>query len=100
MNNHHFALLPYPKKPYITECFPSKIYEYLACEIPMLLTDHEPWVNYCDQYKACISINFKEYDLEKINEKLEGNFYENKPGNEIFWQSEEANFLGTITDLH
>ena len=97
IKTHDFGLLPYRNLDYITSCFPSKIYEYLAYELPMIMSDQSSWVEYCNKYQGCIPLNFQNYNVEDAELLLHNKFYTTKPGNEIYWKSEENAFLSAIS---
>ena len=54
-----FGLVAYHKNKSTEDCFPTKIYEYMAHQLPMVVTENPYWVKFCTKYNACISIDYK-----------------------------------------
>lgn len=95
-----YALLPYQLDKSIENCFPTKIYEYMAHQLPLLIQDHQPWKKYCDQYDSCIAFDFNSYDPDYIfSQLIAKKFYTNGVPSEIFWENEELTFLNVISSL-
>ncbi len=95
-----FALLPYQPDKSIENCFPTKIWEYMAHKLPMIIQNHKPWADYCHQHNASIAINFKDYDTNEVLGRLiSSKFYSFKEETDIFWQSEELTLLKAIEHL-
>ncbi|GHN01837.1 hypothetical protein WSM22_33260 [Cytophagales bacterium WSM2-2] len=96
----HFGFICYPMSPHIENKIPSKLYEYLACQLPILVQDHAPWVKLCLPPAAAVKVNFDEpnvpFILEQINK--EGNFY-TRPASEARWESEETRFIEAIQSI-
>ena len=91
----NFGIVCYPPAPHIQGKVPTKFYEYLACQLPVLLQPYAPWVDICTPFDAAVIVDFENPDLEQIMPKLEGSFYTTQPVN-VTWQAEEARFLEQI----
>lgn len=95
-----FALLPYQPDKSIENCFPTKMWEYMAHKLPMVVQDHKPWAQYCLQHEAGIAIDFKNYDPARVLRQLMHlKFYSSKKPGDIFWQSEELTLLKALENL-
>ncbi len=93
----NFGMISYPISPHIENKIPTKLYEYLACELPILLQNHTPWIDTCDPFKAAIIVDFDKADLQSIlNQINSGGFYPTEPGG-MTWESEEKK-LFTLFD--
>ena len=100
ISNADFALLPYQPDKSIENCFPTKIWEYLAHKLPMIIQDHKPWVNYCSRYESCLAINFQNYASRDILDSLlKQKFYTKDLPTPFFWHSEELTLLKVINNL-
>lgn len=94
------ALLPYQPDKSIENCFPTKIWEYMAHGLPMVIQNHDKWVKYCQKHQSCISIDFNQYDAHYvIGEILFKKFYINGLPNDVFWKSEELTFIQSIEKI-
>jgi len=93
-----FGLVSYRKEPNITSRFPTKIFEYLALGLPMILQDHKPWVDYCNEDSAAIAINYQDYNVASIWEQINHQkFYPQGPPKKAFW-SQESTLLIDLVD--
>lgn len=95
-----FALLPYQPDKSIENCFPTKIWEYMAHKLPMIIQNHALWVNYCLPYESCIPIDYKNYSPDAILAlMLSSKFYSKGIPNDIFWHSEELTLIESLDNL-
>ena len=72
---HHLVL------PTITTAF-----YYLAT--PMLITDHKPWLDICNQYHAALPIDYFNLDIPTILQGMKGSFYDTTGHESILWEDE------------
>lgn len=59
-----FGLITYPANPATWGCYPTKLYEYLGYQLPILLIDNPRWTQYCAPYHAAIALSS---DLSHVN---------------------------------
>lgn len=94
------ALLPYQLNPNISLRFPTKIYDYLALQKPMIIPPNQTWKAYLDQYKAGICVDFLNPDMQTFLQQLsETEFYFKIPKEEIQWKSQESKLKEFIDKL-
>ncbi|UII26310.1 glycosyltransferase [Fulvivirga maritima] len=95
-----FGIICYPHNKSTINSMPTKLYEYLGSHLPIILQNHDRWVQLCQQYNAGITIDFDEVNPEELLSKMKQteNFYSTTPGEEILWHSEE-NKLTNLIDL-
>jgi hypothetical protein len=95
------VLLPYHQIPSISQKIPSKLYESIALGIPCLFQNNPIWDSVCAEYPAGNGIDFLDLENAKSNfdKFLPTIFFENKPGEEVLWKSDEALFLTIIQQL-
>lgn len=92
-----FALMPYQPDKSIENCFPTKIWEYMAYQLPMIIQNHDVWVKYCSTYHSCIPIDFKEPHFPSLIQRmLTSTFYPKGAPEGIFWDSEEHTLLQVL----
>ncbi len=95
-----FGLITYHKNKSTEDCFPTKIYEYMAHQLPMIITENPYWVKFCTKHNACISIDYKKIHPKVIFDKLETtSFYTNSANMDIYWESEEEKLLSIIKKI-
>ncbi|MBX2916981.1 MAG: hypothetical protein KF856_17055 [Cyclobacteriaceae bacterium] len=90
-----FGIICYAPAPHIKDKVPTKVFEYLACELPILLQPEPKWVELCTPCCASIQVDFNDPDVHVINTQLNQPFYTTKP-QAVTWQAEEAHFLGWV----
>ncbi len=79
-----------PVSPINEHRIPTKLYEYAAYRLPILVTRHRPWVEFVHFYQAGVAVDLRYPDPEKLIESLIGQpFYGHEPMG-IFWEEEEA----------
>jgi glycosyltransferase involved in cell wall biosynthesis len=94
------ALLPYQLNPNIKSRFPTKLYDYLAIGIPMIIPYHPKWKAFLDQCNAGLATDFQNPNIKNVLEQLSSaEFYNNSPKDEIQWKSQEAELLEFIENI-
>jgi hypothetical protein len=89
-----FGLVAHQPNPSTENCIPTKIYEYLGLQLPMLLQKHAVWEKVVAPYQAALVLDYHNYHVETIVRKIkELKFYSVKPGPEISWAQESEKLL-------
>jgi glycosyltransferase involved in cell wall biosynthesis len=84
-----FGLISYQHNKSTENCIPTKLYEYLAHSLPYLINHNPIWKELTHRYKAGLEIDFSKPDIEKIMTFIQsGNFYQEQPKEEVFWEEE------------
>ena len=84
-----FGIIAYPANPSIVNTIPTKLYEYLAAQLPILMVDHKPWRELCDRYQAAIIFFPENIDPQALLQKMmTQHFYETAPGENLYWEGE------------
>ncbi|WP_299761757.1 glycosyltransferase [uncultured Pontibacter sp.] len=93
----NLGLLPYQPHPSTERCIPTKLYEYMAYALPVLVQQNPLWQSITHTNQAGLSIDFKQARpqelLPRIRQQL---FYTSGVPQEIFWQSEEEKLLAIV----
>lgn len=93
------AIMPYEVNENIGSRIPTKFYEYIALNKPMIIPDHPLWLNMLQKYPAALEINFENYKADEFEHNLSMvSFYQVPPGDEIYWESEKKNLLHFIKE--
>ncbi|MEM9859239.1 MAG: hypothetical protein AAF843_17910 [Bacteroidota bacterium] len=102
ISNADLALVSYLKNRSTESSIPTKIYEYLAIQLPFLMVANPLWEKVCSPYNACLVTDFKKVDAEELWSKLVSfPFYSKTPGSEVLWVSEEEKLIQSMNDyLH
>jgi hypothetical protein len=89
------GFITYPINPAVAGSLPTKLYEYLACQIPFFLTAHPPWVDFCKPYAAAIELDDTKQPRDYLALLTGGKFYTNPP-NHLYWEDQEKVLIGVI----
>ncbi|TGE28711.1 glycosyltransferase [Hymenobacter metallicola] len=86
----HVGLLPYQRHESTWRCVPTKLFEYLANGLPVLVPPNKYWAEIVEQHQAGIVVRFDEtFEPASLVEQLTTtSFYPQGPPAEAFWQSE------------
>jgi hypothetical protein len=91
------ALLPYKIDANLKGRIPTKIYEYIAYNLPMLTPENSGWGELIQPINAGLTANFNNRKAKPILDDLQKmTFYTKSSSNHIFWESEEDKLLSTI----
>lgn len=94
----NFGFICYPIAPHTRNKVPTKLFEYLACKLPILLQSEPKWVDLCTPCKAAIVVDFDNPDLPKILAQMNEPFYTSRPVN-VTWREEEERFLVLVNNF-
>lgn len=94
-------LLPYKLLPSIKDKIPTKLYEGIAYQKPILITKNKVWENMVQKYPAGMGIDFEDKaGITACWEKFSNmNFYQTTPGMEVSWEAEKKSFQQLIEAL-
>ncbi len=96
--NTNFALLPYQPNKSTENCIPTKLYECLALQIPMLVQENKTWKTFCKPYNPAIFIDFANPNISFLkNEIQQKTFFGDGKIEEAFWDGKE---LKELVDNH
>ena len=92
-----FGLIAYPPNPSIRNTIPTKLFEYLGAQLPILLINHPPWMQFCDPYRAALVFDPRHIHPEDMLHRMRNtDFYTRIPGEEVFWESEGSRLIEEV----
>ncbi len=95
-----FGLVPYQPDPSIENKIPTKLYEYLANKVPVILQNHKTWVSFCAPYGGFLAIDYKVFDTRAVLDFCRSKFPVNDDiPYDLLWISEEKKLLPLIESL-
>jgi glycosyltransferase involved in cell wall biosynthesis len=95
-----FGLVCYNINPSIENCFPTKIYEYMANRLPVIIQNYRPWSSFCLEHHAGFEVNFKEIDYDQLYSALKNQtFYNRELPKDIYWKEDEKKLLNLIDNI-
>lgn len=93
------GLITYPANPSTEHSIPTKLYEYLAANLPIILIDHPDWKQYCAPFNAAITFQPNPPHIHELWHQLQHyTFYTSRPQG-IYWEEEEPKLLERINQL-
>lgn len=94
-------LLPYHIYPSIAAKIPTKLYEALANNKPVVLSKNPVWESIIDAYPAGIAVDFSSKNTHKasIEKLLSTRFFDHPVGSEVSWDSEGKKLISLVEKL-
>ncbi|MBC6609710.1 glycosyltransferase [Hymenobacter sp. BT507] len=94
----HLGLLPYRPHPSTWRCLPTKLFEYAAQGLPMLLPNNALWLTAAHAYGAALPCpDFAQPPAEQLAEALRRTrFYPKGIPKEVFWATEAAKWWAVV----
>jgi len=93
------GIIAYPPNPSTINSIPTKLYEYLGNQLPILLIHHDTWVSICATFPAAIVFDEKLAEPETILRDLQNTRFYIRTSPSIFWETEETKLLLAIQNL-
>jgi glycosyltransferase involved in cell wall biosynthesis len=91
-----FGLMAYRTSLHIQNKIPTKLYEYLGCQLPIILQEYGPWAEMCQPYRASININYSSPIISSIIDQMTNSTFFSFAPNDSSWVSEEGKLLSRI----
>jgi glycosyltransferase involved in cell wall biosynthesis len=94
-----FGIISYPENPATINSVPTKLYEYLANKLPILLVNHPRWVSICNKFSAAVVFDYKHVNGgDLLLGMRETAFYPVNP-TDVWWSDEEPKILSVLNSL-
>jgi glycosyltransferase involved in cell wall biosynthesis len=94
----HFGIISYPPSPHIENRIPTKLYEYLAYRLPVIMEHKEEWSSWLPHH-ACFEIDFENVHPVLLLRQMQTRATALYPTDEFEWKSEEPKLLRTINRI-
>jgi glycogen synthase len=95
----NFGLVCYRPHPSTENCLPTKIFEYHAHLLPMIVQNNPVWKQACETYSSAIFIDYLQFDPQQLLLQMrQTRFYPNGVDEDVFWESEEEKVLSFIIE--
>ena len=93
------GIIAYDLNPSTSDRFPTKLFEYMGYRLPMLLIDHQPWVEFASFYNAAVTFNHKRLNIKHLYTQLKTQqFYTQEPSH-VFWESEQPRLIRQVLQI-
>ncbi len=97
----NFGILGYLPNRSTENCVPSKIYEYMAYRLPILMPSNPFWESITAPYKASFRIDFEDFNPPKYLDEIQNFlFYETEPIPETVWKFDREGFKKIVLSLY
>lgn len=97
-----FGIISYPILPYLKNKMPTKLYEYLAYQLPILLQYNTAWTALTNQLHGGISLDFDQYDpVQLLSQMRSRSFYQHaspRTQHSLLWSSDEPTFIRAVVE--
>ena len=94
------GLLPYQPNKSTFRCIPTKLYEYMAHALPVIVQQNPIWHTIIAKHAAGLSINFAGCHAAALLQDLQKQqFYTSGIPDDLYWDKEEQRLLQTISHL-
>jgi glycosyltransferase involved in cell wall biosynthesis len=88
-----FGIIAYPPNPSTENSRPTKLFEYLSFQLPILLIDNPSWVAVCKPYPAAVVFNPDHLEPERILHEMTTTRFYKVAADDISWESQEPCLL-------
>jgi glycosyltransferase involved in cell wall biosynthesis len=88
ISNAHFGIICYPGTDHVRNRIPTKLYEYLACRLPVLLENNPQWMAIAATVNGYIPVDFDHPDIESILMMMHKTGYCVGPIDGFLWEPE------------
>lgn len=94
------GLVFYPRSPTIDACFPTKIWEYMSCRLPMIIQTNRSWTSYCLSKQAAIAVDAEDPAMFSFAKWSANAFYPpHIDYSDVYWSDEEPKLQQLIERL-
>lgn len=94
----HVGIIAYPPSPHIENRIPTKLYEYLAHRLPIIMEHKEQWSSWLP-HNACFEIDFENVHPVLLLRQLQTRGTTPYPTDEFEWKSEAPRLVAEINRL-
>ena len=100
VSESNVGLLPYQPHESTFRCIPTKLFEYAAHALPLLVQHNALWHAFLQQHQAGISIDYAAPDTRELVKQIRMvQFYQPGVPSGVFWSSEEEKLLAVVKQL-
>lgn len=94
-----FGIISYTANRSTENSVPTKLYEYLGLQLPLIIVNHEPWLAVCETYGAAIPFDPEHFAPRETLMSMSEMKPFIPPTDRFFWESQEARLHQTVEKL-
>ncbi len=95
----NFGIICYPHSPHTQNSIPTKLYEYLSYQLPIIIQDKQVWRELISPCQAGISINFENLNAKALLEEMKVRSFYTQPAENTTWDSEAKKLLEALKTI-
>ncbi len=100
IHNADAGIIWYNDHPSTRGKVPTKLYEYLSLELPIIMEPRDEWLALTTSYNAAIPADLKKDPETDFMERWKSSvFYTEKPGQEVHWAGEEEKLMTVVNNV-
>lgn len=93
-------VLKKPNKGMNDEKLLTRLFEYTANKLPILLLNNTTWVTFCQTYHAAVVVDPEDFEAaDVLNQMTKEQFYTQGDISESLWESESAKLLAVLSSI-
>lgn len=78
----------------------TRLFEYTANQLPILLLNNPTWVEFCEQFNAAIEVNPQDFNAQELLSKMKNtSFYTQGDTSTSLWNSEKEKLLDVLESI-
>lgn len=78
----------------------TRLFEYTANQLPILLLNNPTWIEFCAQFNAAIEVDPQDFDAKTLLQRMKNTeFYTQGDTSSSLWDGEKARFLDVIEQV-
>lgn len=90
------GIIAYPRNASTYNAVPTKLFEYLGYELPVILTNHPGWAALCESCNSAVVFDPDHINAETILKQLRTQTFYTKKPTDVFWDSEEEKLYAVV----
>jgi len=94
-----FGIIAYPPNRSTENSVPTKLYEYLGLQLPVIIVNHAPWLAVCEKYGAAVPFDPEYFNPEETLLALGKVTTPVQPGDDFFWESQNPKLFQSVAKL-
>ncbi len=99
IQSSNFGIIAYAENQSIINSIPTKLYEYLGNQLPILMVNHKPWLDLANPYQAAMAFSLTDFNAEEVLDKMKNqSFYTSIP-KDVFWENEVEKLKNVVHDV-
>ncbi len=93
------GIISYPPSHHTKNSHPTKLFEYLSAQLPIILERHWPWTEHYLQYQPFIFFDFSKPDYPALLHELKTKQCYPRVPEDVTWASEQPKFLAIMEKI-